>query len=82
MEPAVVGYGLASVKNQKLSSYPSAIILSSWLSRKQGVYWDMCAVVKECRWREISGMGFEIFCLKNRATRITAHDSTLGGFNV
>ena len=49
LKPAVVGYGLASVKNQKLSSIPGAIILSRWLSRKQGLDWDMCAVVKECR---------------------------------
>ena len=42
MEPAVVGYGLASVKNQKLSSIPGAIILSRWLSRKQGLDGDMC----------------------------------------
>ena len=61
LEPAVIGYGLASVKNQKLSSIPGAIILSRWLSRKQDLDWDMCAVVKECSWREVSGMVFEIF---------------------
>ena len=57
--PAVVGYDLASVKNQQLSSYP------------RSDYFLQVAVGKArlglgyvCSWREILGMVFEILALK------------------